>query len=72
MPTYAQLECHALFLLLLGFVMILFWVAVWGLTEDVIDEYVKTKGWTRRELYSLLLLGVLAFFTMYPRLLQRV
>ena len=72
MSSFASLEQHAFFLVVLGIVMILFWLSVWGLTEELIEEQVRLRGWTRRQLYMVILAGVFLFFGLYPRILQRV
>ena len=72
MASFVALEKHAFFLLFLGFVLILFWIAVWGLVEEWLEEFRMRNGWTKKEVYSALLLSVIAIFAMYPRLLQRV
>lgn len=72
MTSFVALEQNALFLLFLGFVLILYWIAVWGLIEEYLEEFRMRNGWTKKGTYSALLLGVLTIFVGYPRLLQRV
>ena len=57
---------------LYSIVLILWWVAIWGIADTVI--HLVFKGQTMKELavYFLIVAGVLSLIYMYPDLLERM
>jgi TRAP-type C4-dicarboxylate transport system permease small subunit len=57
--------------LLVAFVLVLFWVGVWGLVEEVLIMTRKTIGISPFQLYLALVVGVVALVLRYPHMLER-
>ena len=72
MATFKQLEEHAIVVILKGMVLIVFWVACWGLLDNLIEQLEEKTGLSPMKAYSLLLGGVIALFLAFPSLLEKL
>ena len=58
-------------LLLLGILIVFWWVGMWGLIESSVEMYAKTNLWKRIVAYASLVGIVIIFLILYPDHLER-
>jgi hypothetical protein len=56
--------------LIIALVIIFWWIAVWGLVETVLHQYIKNSFWKAIGVYGTILVAVIGFITVYPQMLE--
>lgn len=69
---FVQLEEHAVYILFLSFLVVLWWVAVWGLIDYTIDEIEKKYGITPQKQYFFILAAMILLIGLHPQILVRM
>ena len=72
LSTNIRLEEHAVFILFISFILILFWYAVWQLLDEFTEFLNKKYGIRRLSVNTLFLLIVLLFIGIFPQILQKI
>ena len=72
MPSFRQLEDHSGTLILKGMMLVIFWVAVWGLLQEQIDMIKERYGFSYTQIYLVLLTIVVGIFLLFPSLLMKL
>ncbi len=72
MATFKQLEEHAIVVILKGIVLVVFWVACWGILDNLIEKLEEKTGLSPMKAYSLLLAGTVGLFLAFPSLLEKL
>jgi hypothetical protein len=72
LSTNIRLEEHAAFILFMGFVLILFWYALWCLLEEITETIHKKYQIRKTNIYLIYLLLVVLFVGMFPQILQKI
>ena len=70
--SFQDAERNALELLVIAAVIVLFWVGVWGLTEEAIDELHERFRISKMKIYLGLIILIVTLFLMFPHILDRV
>lgn len=70
--SLGQLEEHAFFILFLATLLVFFWVAVWGLTEELLTSLEQTYGIKKTSLYMGLLGSVVLLIGLFPQMLEKL
>ncbi len=70
--SLGQLEEHAFFILFLATVLVVFWVAVWGLVEGGVTYMEERYGIKKIKLYIGLLGSVILVIGLFPQLLEKL
>jgi hypothetical protein len=65
-------EEHAAFVLFLAFLLVLFWYAIWGLTDEFVEEVQRRYGVSKGRVYAGILAAVLLFIVAFPQMLQKL
>jgi hypothetical protein len=56
--------------LIIALVIVFWWIAVWGLVETLLHQYIKNSFWKAIGVYGILLVAVISFVTVYPQVLE--
>ena len=60
-----------MYILFIAFIIIIWWIGVWGLVETILHQYIKGSYSKAIYVYGSLVAFVLAIVYMYPELLER-
>ena len=70
--TLGELENHTFYILFIGFLVIVFWQAIWGLIDEF-TVFIETKyGIKKWKTNTLLLMCVILLVQLHPKLLQKI
>ncbi len=69
---FLQLEEHAFFIVFISILLIFFWIAVWGITEDTVEWLAEKYSVKKVYIYWGLLLVILGFIALFPQLLAKL
>ena len=72
MRSLGELENHAFFVLFVGFVLIVFWHAIWELLTELTDTIHKKHNVPKWKIYMGSLILVLLFIGVYPQILDKI
>jgi len=67
-----RLEEHAVFILFITLLLIIFWHAVWELLTEFAEELNKRYGIKKRNIYIISVLGVVSLIGIFPQILERL
>jgi hypothetical protein len=70
--SLSNIEEHAFFILFLGFVLILFWHAVWELLTELTDLIHRRHGIPKWKMYVGSLIFVILVIGLYPQILEKI
>ncbi len=60
------------FVIVVGFFIILYWYALWGILDEMTAGLHEEYGFKKLHIYGALLVSVLLFILMYPPFLQHM
>lgn len=60
------------FVIVVGFFIILYWYALWGLLDEMTDTLRDEFAFKKIHIYGGLLVGVVVFILIYPPFLQHM
>jgi len=72
MVSIVELEKHAVFIIFLAFVLVIFWASSWHVFDEFVMYVHRRYQITKLNIYLYSLLFVFAFFAIYPKLLERL
>jgi hypothetical protein len=72
MASLGQLEEHALFILLMATIVVIFWASTWHLLEELVNSIHERHRISKVYIYSGFLILVFLVCAAYPKLLQRI
>jgi hypothetical protein len=70
--TLGDLEEHTFYILFIGFLVIVFWQAIWGLIEELTAFIERKYGVKKWKTHALLLMGVILLVETHPKLLEKI
>jgi succinate dehydrogenase hydrophobic anchor subunit len=70
--SLGDMENHAFFVLFVGFVLIVFWHAIWELLTELTDTIYKRHGVAKWKVYVGSLIFVILFIGVYPEILDKI
>ena len=70
--TILNMESHAVYILFIATIGVLWWVCCWGLFESFIDWVEQKYGIKRPKIYGIGLLLILLIVMFHPQILERV
>jgi hypothetical protein len=72
LSTSVRLEEHAIFILFIALILIIFWHSVWQLLDEFTDYMNKKYGIRKISINTILLLIVILFIGAFPQILQKL
>jgi hypothetical protein len=60
------------FVIVVGFFIILYWYALWGILDEMTEVLNEEYGYKKLHVYGALLVSVIAFILIYPPFLQHM
>ena len=67
-----KMEEHAFFILFIAFIVVLFWHAVWELSNEFVEHLHEKYGIKKVHVYVLYLLIVILVIGMFPQVLEKI
>ena len=72
LKSLGRLEGHALSVLFMAFILVMFWHAIWGLADNLENYLERTYGLKKVFFDSLTILIVVLIIGMYPEILEKL
>ncbi len=75
MPSFKgfdAMESETLYILGLTLVAIVWWVAIWGITDELVERAERVYGISKLKIYSIIALAIMAFLVFHPKLLHHL
>ncbi len=69
---YKMRETLGHFVIVLGFFIILYWYALWGILDEVTATLHTEYGVSKLSIYGVTLAGVILFMMVYPPFFQHI
>ena len=70
--TLNDIENHALFILFLSFILIVFWYAIWELLTELTEHIHERHGIKKWKIYMLCLVLVILIIGIFPQILEKL
>lgn len=60
---------HVVWVIVISCIVVIWWVCIWNLAEDLISVFAKNRAWARRLLYATAAVTIAFLFSSRPELL---
>ncbi len=69
---FFNFNSNTFYLLFLSFIGIVWWVSIWGITDEMVETIEDSYGLSKLTQYTFLAASILLFVKLYPKLLTRL
>ena len=69
MDAQAEKKSHILWVMFMSGIVVIWWVSIWNLADDLFGMFTKNRAWARRLLYVTAIVTIAFLFSTNPGLL---
>lgn len=70
--SLSELKEHALYLIFMGVILVLFWYSIWGIADEFQEYFHKKYNLSKLYFYTIIILVIVLTIGLHPQFLEKL
>ena len=70
--SLSEVKEHALYVIFMGVILVLFWYSVWGIADELQEYFYKKYDVSKLYFYTIIILVIVIIIGLHPQFLEKL